>query len=709
MEPIHDELILDERSAYRDPGDLNAFGEFGDLVESMPPPPPSKAPPREHLQMIALTEQKLENLNQRLREVIVNVNPERLSNYGAPPMGMMKPDGKPAQVGDTLQSHLQYLERGIMTIDQEQSQAPRVDPNTSRQLEESSKQLQVTSSRLQEIERDLQESAHREEELAQKLMDSEASMEETLGNLNHDIRDILLPYDSNRPEPPELTGNGLNDQLAYFQESVKAMETELSRVASKAAIATTKNSGNSDNLERMETTMMLIWDIIQSGEEEARQAKAERRRARAVQNLPEDPDMSPDEDGDPNEAFTLQGFSTKVQWLYAQATKLKDQKKVLQRQIKQQRELNSKSDAQKDLEFAHKEEELERLRNLLTRTERDGDVVREQMSILMEKLEKAQQHGETQEQKVGDRSAAAQSALESRDHTIAQLEEELQDMKDEQILVKAETDHNISEAEARVTALNVELASAVAAQAVSQALIQEKDKEIKAKEEEIDNMNMELARLQTEVTIARAELDGAYGSRAQRAAEVAANPAIQKEIDNLTKKNVALTTELANLKAELAEMKSKPAPAAVDPAIEEKMSMLKKELEETISEYEVMTKASIDWEKERENLEGVIDKLRQEREEIEAQLGDEKVRWMGMKSPGVDGMGGGGAGTTSTQVLKNEFKKMMRDTRAESAKALRVRFIFPFFSSILSSCTYPELIYPWLGLRLYFENNRLLT
>ena len=73
-------------------------------------------------------------------------------------------------------------------------------------------------------------------------------------------------------------------------------------------------------------------------------------------------------------------------------------------------------------------------------------------------------------------------------------------------------------------------------------------------------------------------------------------------------------------------------------------------------------------------LEVTIDKLREERENLEAQLSDEKVRWLGMKSPGVEGTSGGGngMGNTSTTVLKNEFKKMMRDTRAESAKILRV-------------------------------------
>jgi DNA repair exonuclease SbcCD ATPase subunit len=142
---------------------------------------------------------------------------------------------------------------------------------------------------------------------------------------------------------------------------------------------------------------------------------------------------------------------------------------------------------------------------------------------------------------------------------------------------------------------------------------------------------------------------------------------IQKEIDDLKEHNATLTAELAALKAQ----------GPVAGANDEKMRTLKKELEETIEEYEHMTKASIEWEKEREQLESTIDKLRDERENLEAQLSDERVRWLGMKSPGVDGAAQPGA--TSTTVLKNEFKKMMRDTRAENAKALRVCFnhLFP--------------------------------
>lgn len=610
MEPISDEMFFDERSLYRD-----AFGDYNGRDSYGAPPPKSQT--MEQMQMIAKTEQKLEDLNSRLREVIVKANPTRGSGYGTPPFARTNSDGKPTETGETLQSSLDYLEKAIATIDQEQSQIIR------------------------------------------QQQESEEKFEETIEGMNREVHDLLLPYNESRQEPPQLTGIGLQKQLRYFQESVGELEVEMSRAGNK-------NEGMQGNVEQMEAVLTGLWDIIQSGEEEVRRQKQERRMTRSAQGLPEDEDdMSPDEDSDPNEPFSLQGFSAKVQWLYAQATRLKDQKKVLQRQIKQQRELNSKSDATKDAEMTQKTEELERTKNLLTRTEMDGDAVREQLSLVMEKLDEARQQERLRDQsRANDESAAvrqAQDELDQRNATISALEEELQELKDDHSISNAEIQGRISDSEAKIASLTAELAAAATAQTNHQALVSEKEKELEEREKEMESMNMKLAELQTEVTIARAELDGAYGSRAQRAAEVAANPAIQKEIDDLTKKNASLAAEIAQLKEQGTSSKE----------ADNKMKTLKKELEETIEEYEQMTKASIEWEKEREMLEGTIDKLRDEREGLEAQLSDEKVRWLGMKSPGIEGQAPG-AGSTSTTVLKNEFKKMMRDTRAENQKALRV-------------------------------------
>lgn len=626
MEPVMEENFFDERSLYMSMDRLDSFGDFGGSSggagEGFRPPPKSQA--REHLQLIAKTELKLEDLSSRLREVIVTANPARGASYSNPPLSRTNSQRRPSDPGETLQSHLDYLEKGIDMINKEQGQASK----------------------------------------------REEALEETIEEVNMELHSMLLPYDSSRPSPPQLDGRGLTQQLRYFQDSIGAVEMELSKAASNN---NNKNDGSQEAAEQMKTIMMGLWEIIQSGEEEARQRKLERGQTRTTQGLPPDEDDSVLEDSDPIEPFALQTFSAKVQALYTQATRLKDQKKVLQRQIKQQRDLNSKSDATKDAEILQKVDELGRTKALLTRTEKDADNVREQLSLVMEKLDEARQDDQLRSQaRATDESAAiraAQEELEERNKTIADLEEELQDLKDDHGIANAEMRSKIAESESRISSLTQQISAIQGEKAESDAEAKDREATITENENEIEALNMKLAELQTEVTIARAELDGAYGTRAQRAAE-AANPAVQREIENLTQKNAALVAELASLRQNGGDG--------------EKMKLLKKELEETIEEYEQMTKASVEWEKEREELEQAIDKLRDERADLEAQLSDERVRWLGMKSPGVlaDGTPGGlGAGQTSTTVLKNEFKKMMRDTRAESLRALRVCFPLPFLIS----------------------------
>ena len=81
-------------------------------------------------------------------------------------------------------------------------------------------------------------------------------------------------------------------------------------------------------------------------------------------------------------------------------------------------------------------------------------------------------------------------------------------------------------------------------------------------------------------------------------------------------------------------------------------------------------------EREREKLESVIESLRNKVEELDAQIQDDKIQNMGggLKSPGMMSTVSGAAGErgTSTTVLKNEFKKIVREIRAEHTKALKV-------------------------------------
>ncbi|KAL5346441.1 hypothetical protein ACLOAV_008712 [Pseudogymnoascus australis] len=351
------------------------------------------------------------------------------------------------------------------------------------------------------------------------------------------------------------------------------------------------------------------------------------------------------EDDIPVQDFSLLAFSSKVQSLHNQTAMLNDQKEVLQRQIKQQRELNNKSDETKDREMAEMETQLKSTQATLSQVEAQAKSLETQLSAALDQSSRSQSQGEE--------TNALREETVALHETIESLQSDLEDLKSSNAIDLADLQSQLtsssehisalqqakSTAEAHILDLTADLEKAHKAQEQVVADLEEARQAVQAQtsravdEEELDAKNMEIARLQTEVTIARAELDGAYGSRAQRAAEVASNPAIQKELD-----------------------------------------ALRRELGETIEEYEVLTKASIEGERERELLEKEIDRLRDEREALEAKLSDEKVRWMGVKSPGPDGASGQagvGAGNTSTAVLKNEFKKMMRDTRAENAKALR--------------------------------------
>lgn len=250
-------------------------------------------------------------------------------------------------------------------------------------------------------------------------------------------------------------------------------------------------------------------------------------------------------------------FSTEaLERLNARISSLVEQKDILTRQIQQQRELNNKSDAQRDAQIGELTEQLEATRKLHNVGEQESQQLRGQIDLLMEQLDKTKQDGAHHE----------------------------------------------------------ELKTAKASS----------DAELRKAREDLQQMESEVVRTQTELAMVKAELDGAYGSRAQRAADVSANPAVQAEIDNL-----------------------------------------KKELKDTIEDYEVMTKQSIEAEKDRDRYEDKIDALEQKCETLESQLNEERVKWMGVKQSAPNE-------TTSTMVLKTEFKKMMRETRAEQTKAFKV-------------------------------------
>ncbi|KAJ5202634.1 hypothetical protein N7449_004713 [Penicillium cf. viridicatum] len=281
------------------------------------------------------------------------------------------------------------------------------------------------------------------------------------------------------------------------------------------------------------------------------------------------------------------------------------------------------------------EDEVKRLHAVIETLQNDtdarGEDVKEARDRAENEVQRLQSVVETLQNDSDSRSEEVRGARDRAEQEVAQLEAAIQQ-------IRIQSDARIKEADDQRA---------------------QSDHNVTRLQNELTELEGEIVRVTTELTMAKAELDGAYGTRAERAAEVASNPSVQRENDALVTRNIELTEELAALKSQRG-----------GGDLQQRADTLERELRETIDDYEAMTKASIEFEKERERFESFIDSLRDRCEQLETQLAEERISWMNLSSPTSVGRDGTSE-TTSTMVLKNEFKKMMRDTRNENMKILR--------------------------------------
>jgi len=449
----------------------------------------------------------------------------------------------------------------------------------------------------------------------------------------------------------------------------------------------------------------------------------------------------------------LSYLQTGIDGLASRVDGLLEQKSILTTQIQQQRELNSKSDAERDAHIGDLTEQLAHARKDLELSEREGKAAQEELAVLTQQLDAMRHDGSSQDEakaslvqaegeiarlqsvidslhaeadaraeqvrEAGERTDEMKGARDRAEQSVAQIEEareraeqELAQLQADVQQIRNESDARVQEAvdqraELEATIEQMRSESNQHSQAEELAELQADVQQIRAEadarvqeaanqrseleasvqqirseyeqrlqdatnqralaeenatrlQNELTELEGEVVRITTELTMVKAELDGAYGTRAQRAAEVAGNPEIQKEIDALNTRNIEMAEELAYLKSQRS-----------GGDLQQRADTLEKELRETLDDYEAMTKASIEFEKERERFEGIIDTMRDRCEHLETQLSEERINWMNLSSPSSIGRDPT-LETTSTMVLKNEFKKMMRDTRNENMKILKV-------------------------------------
>ncbi|KAL1297379.1 hypothetical protein AAFC00_004919 [Neodothiora populina] len=453
--------------------------------------------------------------------------------------------------------------------------------------------------------------------------------------------------------PPEATGQGAHEQMAYLEETLLTVEQIMQQsdhirdshdyLSKEMEDLRVKHDGHRGKAAHYETTVTGLWDILSSDDPN--------------QHAHDDSD---DEDGESRsgppvkESFTLPAFSNKVQHLFERVTHLDRQNDTLRRQIQQQRDLAGKAEADET-----------------SARELEDAKVREQ-----EALHELEEH---------------RSRLEQLQDHIAELEAAISDHQDDARIAETEMQAKDHEYRERLAELTSSLEDANAAREKAEGLLSDK-------EAEMIELESEVVRLSTELTMARAELDGAYGSRGDRAKDVANNPEIQAQLsrlEQLNKVNQSIVAELEQLRMEkLAqgnelqdlmarhqdlqmrsatmeeELSAALTQAAASAKDDSRTRALEKELRDMTSDYQELTRETIEVEKEREKVERVVDALRERVETLESQLSDEKMRWLGVNRVGTPEPGA--REMTSTMVMRTEFKKMMREARAEGVRALRV-------------------------------------
>ncbi|GAM87823.1 hypothetical protein ANO11243_058510 [Dothideomycetidae sp. 11243] len=426
-------------------------------------------------------------------------------------------------------------------------------------------------------------------------------------------------------EPPKGSTNDPAAFLEYLDEAMLCLQDLVQGQEQRTAREVEQVR---EQVDQYETTVGGLWDILNSSSAD-------------------------------KEPFNLQSFSTRVQHVFEKATNMDVQLDILRRQIQQQRELNSKSDGEKDkkLSEAHKaraelEQELLALRDRHVAAEAETQGTRAEMENVMSELEQFRltaKTNEEQKQKVLEQLRNQNSRSQELEAAVADYKAQVSDMQDEARLIDSESQSRTRDHEAKVQGLTKQLSEVRSAHGATVAKLNDKHKES-------EDMEAEVVRLSTELTMVKAELDAAYGSRAQRAKEI--NTA---ELEELRRERDAQAQRLQSMSGEVQRLN----------ASESRTAMLERELGDMARDLQDLARESVTVEKEREQLETLLDGLRERCETLETQLSDEKVRWLGVTSPTVANSENGRE-PTSAMVLRNEFKKMMRETRAEHAKVLRV-------------------------------------
>lgn len=205
-------------------------------------------------------------------------------------------------------------------------------------------------------------------------------------------------------------------------------------------------------------------------------------------------------------------------------------------------------------------------------------------------------------------------------------------------LSQASLGESRTEYEAKIKSLEKEL----------QELSDEKDElagEFEEQQEYLNCVDKEMARLQTELTISRAELDTHIGKKGSADKERAIAQ-LEEQINGANEGNTHLM---------------------------DRLGLIKTELRSVINDFSTVLSECVDSERGKLALEKELDGLNDKCEALENRLSYEKMKTTLANSDTNDGSQQTPNSNSGTSVLMEQFRKIIRDTRAENKKIVEVK------------------------------------
>lgn len=734
-ESIYDGHEFDDRSLYRTTEHLDSFGVHGRIE--------TNATAAMNTEAMQATERRLEELSERIHDMMIQSNPGEFID----PPPQPSTNGGPANPTATVNAHLAYIQNGMNNIvlhTGPDAPAPAAVSEVTPEAESAWKtKLTEINNRVQNIvdrfgltrsptlppPPDATHGDGLEEQLSylqtgvdglESRVDGVLEQKSILTTQIQQQRELNSKSDAERDahigdlteqlthvrrdlEVSERENNANREELALVTAQLDAMRhSGSSQEEAKAALVQTE--GEVARLQSVVSSLHLESDARINEVSEARDAQdhaeAEVKRLQNVlESLERDTEARALEVSDARDRAEgeVQRLNVLVQTLQndtgAKSKEISDARDRAEGEVERleimiqtiQHEHAAQTEEMKDSLY-RAESEVKRLEDIIDSLQNDNAVQHEEIrnardhaesevTRLQVVIESMKHDSAAQTEEVRDARDRAESEVKRLQDIIDSLQNDTTTRGGEALEARERAEQEVAQLEAAIQQIRNQSDARVKEADDQRA---QSDANAARLQNEMTELEGEIVRVTTELTMVKAELDGAYGTRAERAAEVASNPSVQKENDALVTRNIELTEELALLKSQRG-----------GGDLQQRADTLERELRETIDDYEAMTKASIEFEKERERFESFIDSLRDRCEQLETQLAEERISWMNLSSPTSVGRDGASE-TTSTMVLKNEFKKMMRDTRNENMKILRVSFFPTYLMSQLTNYSQAE-------------------